>query len=308
MYLLRGVVVSLAVFFLVYAALSGVLVCVWRKLGRNLSALGATTLYGIRVLPLMGAGGLLALFTLPSFLYLEPYFTDERIGVGAFAMAAAGAMVLLTGFFNSARAWVRTSRFLSVCLSRSRRLEPANGTCTYEVQDEDPLILVAGAWRPTLLVSTGAVALLDAGEIHAAIQHELAHVQRRDNLKKLVLRFCALPWLAALDREWLKATEEAADDAATQDEATALDLASALIKMAQAPSRGGTPELGMALVPPNRASVSARVQRLLSERCPAHCNNRLLWWVLLTSAVLAASAHYAWALVQMHEATEFLVR
>lgn len=308
MYLLRGAVVSLAIFFLIYASLSLILVIVWRTLGRKYSIQSAAILYGIRLLPLIGACGLVALFTVPSFLHLEPYVTDERIGAGVFAMAAAGGTVLLAGFLNCARAWVSTSSFVTRWLARSRRLERTDGIDAYEVRDENPVLFVAGVWHPKLLVSSGAVALLDADEIQAAIQHEVAHANRSDNLKKLVLQFCALPWLDSLEREWVKATEVAADDAAANDEGTALDLASALIKMTRASSPTRTPELGMTLVPQNGASVSARVQRLMSGRRSTPRNNQVLWWVLLASAAIAGSVHYAWALTQMHGVTELLLR
>ncbi len=118
----------------------------------------------------------------------------------------------------------------------------------------------------------------------------------------------ALPWFDSLEREWVRATEVAADGAAANDEKTALDLASALIKMTQASSRTRTPELGMTLLPHNGACVTARVQRLLSGRRSTHRNNRVLWWVLLAAAVLTVSVHYARALTQMHEVTELLLR
>jgi Zn-dependent protease with chaperone function len=197
---------------------------------------------------------------------------------------------------------------MNASLARARRLEATHGVRTYEVLDENLALFVAGVWRPKLLVSSGAMALLDAGEIRAALQHELAHVKRGDNLKKLVLRFCALPGLGSLEREWLKATEEEADDTAARDEGTALDLASALIKMTRASSLRGAPPLGMALVPENGASVSARVERLLAAERPAGKNHRVLAWAILASAALAVSLNYAWVLVQMHEITEALLR
>ncbi|HXN21426.1 MAG TPA: M56 family metallopeptidase [Candidatus Dormibacteraeota bacterium] len=308
MYLLRGTVISLAAFFLVYAFLSLIVAFVWRALRRMHSIQSADLLYGIRVLPLIGASGLVAFFTVPSFLYLEPYLTEERIGVGALGMAAAGATVIFSGVLNSARAWLRTSRFMTACLARSRRLETAKGICTYEMLDEDPVLFLAGVWRPKLVVSSGAVALLDADEIQAAMQHEVAHAKRGDNLKKLVLQLCALPWFDSLEREWVRATEVAADGAAANDEETAVNLASALIKITQFSSRTTTPELGMTLLPRNGASVTARVQRLMSGSGSTQKNSRVLWWVVLAATALAVTVHYARALSEMHGVTELLLR
>ncbi len=308
MYLLRGIVVSLAAFFLVYVVLSGILVCVWRMWGRKFSIQSAPSLYGIRLVPLIFACGLVALFTVPSFLYLEPYFPGEKIGARAFVLAVAGAGVLLAGLLNGASALVRTSKLLRVCLAHSCRRETSHRIRACEVPEKDPVLFVAGVWRPKLVVSSGTLALLDADEIQAAVQHEMAHVNRGDNWKKLLLQFCALPGLGSLEREWLRAAEEAADDAAAADPGAALALASALIKMARVSSRRQAPELGMTLVPQNGASVSARVQRLLSGTRSRPRNNRILWWTLLASAALAVSVNYAWVLMQVHEVTELLLR
>ncbi len=308
MYLLRGIVVSLAAFFLVYAALSGILVCAWRKLAAKRAVRSASVLYGMRMLPLAAACGLVVLFTVPSFVTLEPRSIEEKTGMIAFALAGAGAMVFLVGIWRSARAWLGTSRTLAACLKSARELDTRNGIRAYEVQDVGAVLFVAGVWRPRLVVSSRTMELLDADEMQSAIQHELAHVTHRDNLKKVTLRLCALPWLDSLEREWLRAAEEAADAAAARDGKTALHLASALIKMTRAPVRMTAPELAMGLVPPNDASISARVQRLLSGKRDACGNHRVLWWVSIASAALAVSINYAWALMQMHEITELLVR
>ena len=58
-------------------------------------------------------------------------------------------------------------------------------------------------------------------------------MRRRDNLKKLLLRFVAFPGMAGLEAAWLEATEMAADDAAVSNAGEALDLAAALIKLSR---------------------------------------------------------------------------
>ncbi len=308
MYLLRGAVVSLGVFFLAYIALSGIIACVWRVLGKRGAALSATALYGIRILPLLAAGALVALFTVPSFLYLEPRFTDEKIGSGAFALAMGGTLVLVAGCINALRAWLKTSQFVAPCLQQARRLQMHAGIPVYEVSSGAPTLFVAGVWRPKLLVSSAAVALLDSIEIEAAIRHEVAHINRRDNLKKLVLRFCPFPALASLERAWLRAAEIAADDDAACHERAALDLASALLKMARASAPARTPGLGMTLLPEHGAPVGARIERLLAGQRSQTRGRRYLRWAWLVGAVAGVGINYAWALAQMHEFTELLVR
>lgn len=308
MYLLRGVVVSLGVFFLTYVGLSTLLIFAWGMLSRKSSELCAGILYGMRVLPLIGAFLAVGFFTLPSFLYLEPRVAQERIGIAALTLATSGAAVLLVGFLNCVSAWLNTSRLITSCLKCSRRLETATGMPVFQILSDSPLIFVAGLWSPKVLVSTGVLTLLEPDEIGAAIRHEIAHVDLRDNIKKMVLRFCPFPLLRSLECEWLRAAETAADDAATGNEETALSLASALVKMAGASDRMNTPELAMTLLPQNGVSLRVRVASLLSERQSHQRNGRVVWYTLLVSAALFTTINYLWFLTKTHALTEFLIR
>jgi Zn-dependent protease with chaperone function len=49
-----------------------------------------------------------------------------------------------------------------------------------------PVLCNVGFFRPRILVSRGVLELLDPRELAAALAHELAHVVRRDNLKRAV--------------------------------------------------------------------------------------------------------------------------
>jgi hypothetical protein len=308
MYLLRGAVVSLGVFFLAYVLLSGIIACAWRIVGKKRAPLSAAALYRIRIVPLLGATGLIAFLSVPSFLYLEPRLTHETIGSSALVLAFGGAMLLVAGCMNALRAWLKTAQFVAPCLEQARRLEPHERIPAYEVLSVAPTLFVIGIWRPKLLISSAALELLDCNEVQAAIRHEAAHVNSRDNLKKLVLRFCPFPWLDSLERQWLRAAEMTADDDAACDERMALDLASALLKMARGPAQGRTPELGMTLIPERGPAVAIRVERLLAWQ-PSHRRRlRHLPWALLVGALVGIGPNYAWALAQMHTFTELLVR
>jgi len=193
--------------------------------------------------------------------------------------------------------------------SGSRMLELGAAVPAFQTLESAPLLAVAGLCRPKLLVSGCARQLLDPGELDVAIRHELAHARRRDNLKKLLLRACAFPYLGALDRAWLEAAESNADDEAVQDERSALDLASALLKASRLTRRVPGPELAMDLVSGAPGAVAARVERLLSWTPRARPQRRLLPIAApaLVSAVTAGLA-YMWVLARVHQFTEFLVR
>jgi Zn-dependent protease with chaperone function len=308
MFLLRGAVVSLGVFFLAYVAATVTIACAWRAVGTRCPLRSDTALYIVRMIPALCACALVALFTVPSFLYLEPRFTAETIGAGAFALAVGGMMVVVAGCANTLRACHRTSQFVVLCLRQGRRMKTHAGIPVYEVPSGIPTLFVTGVWRPKLLVSSAALALLEPVEIEAAIRHESAHVNRRDNLKKLGLRCCPAPLLASLEHEWLKATEMAADDAAASDENSALDLAAALVKLSRASTPVATPELAMPLIPETGPSLRTRVERLLDWKPGAHRRSRMLRWLLLGSTMAVLGFHYSWALTQMHDWTELFFR
>jgi beta-lactamase regulating signal transducer with metallopeptidase domain len=259
---------------------------------------------------MFAAGAVVLLLTMPSFLYLEPHAVEEAIGLGGLAMALCGAGVIVVGFVSAVAAWWRASRFVHACTANSRRLDAGVGVPAFEVSCAAPALLVSGVYRPRLLVSGRAAELLSPSEMEVAIRHEMAHVRGRDNLKKMVLRFCAFPFLAALEREWLMAAEMAADDAAVTDQRTALDLASALIKIARASAGAPAPELAMSLVPEKGARLSVRVQRLLTWQRPVSARSPH-WRKIAVLAGLAAVlvvVNYSWVLAQMHEFTELLMR
>ena len=305
MYLLRWAVVSFGVFFLLYLGLSLIVAATWKVLKDRLSA---TALFTLRVLPLSCAFGVVLLVALPSFFYLEPKAAEESVGVAGILLALSGTVVTVVGLVSVVAAWRRASRFLASCAEHSRQLKTNVGVPTFEVSGPAPALLVGGVCRPRLLVSGRAAELLNQCEMDVAIRHELAHIRRRDNLKKLVLHFCVFPFLAALDREWLMAAEIAADDFAVNDEQAALDLASALIKIARDSSSGPIPALAMSLVPEKGAAISARVERLLSWKRPVNQHRSWHALAIIAAVTVLAATHYPWVLAQMHEFTELLVR
>ncbi len=170
----------------------------------------------------------------------------------------------------------------------------------------------AGIVHPRVLLSGAAESMLTGNELQTALNHEIAHVRRRDNLKKLLLRFVAFPGMSALEAAWLEATEMAADDAAVSNASQALDLAAALIKLSRLGPAEPLADLTAALVHSPASVMNARVERLI-----AWSDDRLVlpqrffpWYglgaALATVAVFAVT--YSPLLAQVHTATEWLVR
>jgi beta-lactamase regulating signal transducer with metallopeptidase domain len=170
------------------------------------------------------------------------------------------------------------------------------------------MLLVTGIYRPKLLISEQVVRRLDEGEMQAAIRHELAHAGFHDNFKKLVLRVSKFPFLSELERSWMHAAEIAADDAAVTDESSAVDLASALLKVAT-PIASQVPELATSLMPDSEQALSARIERLMAwqPRPDAQRRRHSETAFILTMFGLLAIG-YGPLLRQVHELSELLIR
>jgi beta-lactamase regulating signal transducer with metallopeptidase domain len=175
-----------------------------------------------------------------------------------------------------------------------------------------PPLTAAGILRPSVWLSRAAHFVLTERELQSALRHEVVHVRRRDNLRKLVLHLVAFPGTAELDSAWREATEMAADDAAVSSASEALDLAAAVIKLSRLAPLEAPAELTTALVHSPAESVNARVERLIAwtERRPSPANGYSLRYALCAAGavVVTVAVTYSQLLVRLHAATEWLVR
>ncbi len=308
MFVLRGLVVAFGVSILVYAVLSAVVALGWRLLGKRTALRGAQLLYALRLSPFASTAIFVTFFVVPSYLYFEPRIAEEDIGFAAAALAIAAAVFVLAGLLDAVRAWRNTARFVRGCLHHSHALPVAAAVPVFEVSDPRPAVMIAGVFRPRVLVSSGALDLLDDKELEAALRHEAAHAGMRDNLRKLSLRLCRFPMMSALEADWMAAAEIAADEHAARDESAALDLASAVVKMARVERSIVAPELSMTLAPGAGSAVEERVQNLISGKRIVRLRLSSLHWTALALAACALLTNYPWALAQVHEFTELLLR
>ena len=157
-------------------------------------------------------------------------------------------------------------------------------------------LFCAGVLRPVLVVSRGALDLLDAEELRAALAHELAHLDRRDPALSWLLMgargiLCFNPVAQVVARALARDAEWSADERAGGDR---LALASALVKLHRA-GQGRralvrrTLPFAAALAEPLRRvrshDVEARCRRLLEPAAPPKLAFPFLR-VALTSASL----------------------
>jgi hypothetical protein len=317
MFALRGIAVSLSFFVLLYCLLSALVAIAWRglKLLRAKERSVAALLFALRVLPFVASAVMTFVFVVPSFQLLEPRSIDIDEGIGAMPLALGVCALLLIacGCFRLITAQTKTSRVVARWLEGAQPLDGA--TCahavTFRSRRETPPLALVGVRKPRVLVSESTIALLSDDELHIALKHELAHMQSRDNFKKLVFRFCPFPGMAKLESAWSQAAELAADDAAVSNLDDAVDLAAALVKLSRLLPVEAAPVCTVGFV---TGSISARVVRLLAwneDEARKTQTMRMRSWYVIPPALVVLScifATYGPVLALTHEVTEWLVR
>jgi beta-lactamase regulating signal transducer with metallopeptidase domain len=318
---LRGIDVSFSIFMLTYAALSLMVIATWKKVwryGQRQSARScADLLFALRMFPFVTAALVTLAFGVPSFLLLEPRVVNESVGAAPMALGVCGLTVLLAGMWKGATALAQASRTVARWSRDAGRSAESDSTCegsivVRRISESAPPLTAAGIFRPSVWLSRAAEFVLSERELHSALRHEVAHVRRRDNLRKLVLRLVAFPGMSTLESAWREATEMAADDAAVSNASEALDLAAAVIKLSRLASAEAPAALTTALVHSSASSLNARVERLIAWTEPQqHSAPRYSVRYLLfaaTAAVITLAVTYSALLVRVHTATEWLVR
>jgi len=325
MFAVRGLAVSFSIFVMLYGALSLAVSGVWRKAWIHAqhypARFCADLLFTLRMIPLVVAAGATLALAVPSFLLLEPRSVDEPMGAVPVVLGLCGMAVMLAGAWNGVSALLRASQTVArwssgARVSTSSGLDSGDDASVLvpvvRVSGAAPPLTAAGILRPTLWLSRTAEFVLTERELQSALRHEVVHVRRRDNLRKLMLRLVAFPGMADLERAWLEATEMAADDAAVASASEALDLAAAVIKLSRLIPLEAPAELTTALVHSPAESLNARVERLIAWTEPQQNAASGFWLRYALCAVVVAVATlavtYSELLVRVHAATEWLVR
>jgi len=272
-YVWRLLCLSLATFVLVNAAAGLATAFASRAAIRMAETMqprsAACFLFALRALPFALGTATVLVLCVPSYLWLEPQASTERIGWACLTLALLWAAGWASSITRVARAlgdsvrigrtWLRTG-----CES----LLPGELSRALIVESDRPLLVLAGVFRPGLVVSRTMLQSLSTEELHLALEHENAHRTSRDNLKRLALLLMPAPipffrGFAALQHSWAQFSEWAADDEAVRgDSRRALSLAGALLRVAR---MGASPRISFlhTSLCAGDHDLSARVERLL---------------------------------------------
>jgi Zn-dependent protease with chaperone function len=308
--LISSVLLGLAWFAILNIVLS---VMTW-MIARGASSRGTSSSAGmlatLRLLPSAVSALLVMTVFLPVHWRFEPTQADEAFGVLLGSLAALSVALLMRSGYRTARV-LALARQLCSSIRRSAIL---NGVRTFEV-DGLPGVSLSGVIRPRILLGPHIRAALTPPELEAAVSHELAHQRSRDNLTRLAM-YCApdlLAWSGAIRRleaRWRAEIEYLADArAADGNDARALALASALVKVARMEERHGRDWRSPVLSTFNEPGLlEARVRRLVAGPANVARSSARFWCsVGILAAGVPASVWLFDLSHALHDVSETLV-
>ena len=243
--------------------------------------------------------GLVGLVVIVHAINMDP--VDTWRGLVAHRITPLIAVALLGhAIFRAVQRQSSVSRLFELANPASGRLASAArrlGLRAMEIPSDSRDCFVAGALRPSVFVSSGALERLDEAEFDAALQHERAHVSSRDTLWLMLLAFLRdlAPWGRGEAFAAFRAARETAADRAAARAAGELSLAAALIALAQ-PGRSGPADSTVLLPMTSSDNFRGRLLTLLyGDSVPdPSCGE----WLRLTAGLGFGAALLAWPVVQ----------
>ena len=278
MYTLLGITLVLVLLLTINATATMITAGVARLIRPPLRRCSARTcaeiLFVMRIGPPVIAIVSIGAFMIPSYLIYEPHATDESVSWKLGLLATLSAIGVGLAISRGVRSWMATRSLLKNWLSTSTKIVLEGiAIPAYVFQHSFPIIAVVGAFRPRLFIADHVFESLSEEELAAAIAHEYGHLAARDNFKRAVMRviraaLLLIPCGRLLDRAWSEASESAADEyAAQQSSQVALNLASALVRIARMIPKGHRPAIPAAvsafLGGDDQPGVKVRVKRLV---------------------------------------------
>lgn len=257
-------------------ALASMMAGTWRVLEPFCSELRPDTrarlLFGLRVTPIVVSLTLILAFILPAFVLYEPQQSGESVGLKLGIVIGLAIFGIAAALFRVFGSWWRTRRLISEWSRNSVPVTMRSVTMpVFRLRHPFPVFAIVGIARPRLFIAEQVLDALEADEIAAVIGHEFGHIAAWDNLKRLAMKLCGdiliLPLGRSLDKDWSEVTETAADEYAVGQgsRSTALNLASALIKIARIVPDKPIPEMpAVSYMVQADESLAVRIRRLLA--------------------------------------------
>jgi Zn-dependent protease with chaperone function len=327
MYEALGISIVLAALLGINALASLLAATVWKLLtgpARRLSAHSrARLLFIMRVSPPTAALVFVAAMLIPSYLLYEPLASGETVSKKLAALALVSVIGVAFALWRGMKSWLATRKLLKQWLDGAEPIPLAGiSVPAYRIKHDFPVIAVVGSLRPRLFVAGQVLNSLTEDEMLASLAHEYGHLTARDNLKRVLMRACRdmltmVPCGRSIDRAWAENAEAAADESAAQGgSVVALDLASALIRIARMVPEGARPTMPLAsfLLGDESDGLMGRVRHLLDLAAAdkSEPRVRLLWvgWTTLFVSIfsLLLLLVNSPVLYSLHSAMEHIVK
>ena len=329
MYFLLGISLTLAFLLIVNMIVAIFASALWRIISVRVRGLSvnsrAQIIFGLRVLPVAAALVFVFAFLIPSYLLHEPVSSGEGVSIKLAIIAVISSIGVMIALYRVIETWVVTRRLARNWLSGAVEIKLDDMSLpVHRIKHQFPVIAVIGILRPKMFVAEQVLESLDQNELAAAVAHEYGHLRARDNFKRTLLRVCRdlliLKFGKGLDLAWAENAESVADEfAAKTGHSTALDLASALVKIARIVPEHSSPAMpaGAFLIEEQNVDVTSRVRRLVllsEDQSPASARSLLglspiswLWYAALAILLVLPLIDQRF-LSSTHEVIEQFVR
>ncbi len=243
MYTLIGISMVITAAMLSSLAFSVGLTALWpllKRVARKLSAAAESRFwFTVGLAPAMAGMWVALLIAVPSYIIHEPRHSNERFGLPLLALTFAALALFAGALVGCALVFARAWKVSSLLRKHSRRLDlPGVDKEIYELPESSGTFTVVGVFRPAMFVSRAVLGTLNEVELASVLQHELAHMRSQHNGLTLALRFATQLsgnpfFIRMVHNEWIQAIELEADAAAIHSPEDALELGSALVKIAR---------------------------------------------------------------------------
>ncbi len=332
MFNLLGICLALAALLTVNALASVLATTAWRFASRMVKNWSAATrarlIFILRTFPATAALLAVAIFLIPSYLAFEPRQTNEAVSVKLGLLALFSAIGIALAVWRGIATWLATKKLTDDWLTNAEIIRLENLPLpVYRIKHQFPVVAIMGVLDPKLFVADQIFDALNNDELSAVIAHETAHVSSHDNLRHWLMRICRdalviFPFAYSLDKEWAEAVELAADEKAASGEgnATALDLAQAIIKIARLIPAGIKPTMpaGAFLIDGEAESgdtLERRIGRLILlteskpdlSRLESRVPNLVVWFCFALLLLMMVTAINSDVLAVLHTGIERVV-
>lgn len=335
MYFLLGISLILAFLLIVNMFVAVFASALWSLISRFASGLSVASrghiIFGLRILPVAVAFIFVSAFVIPAYLLLEPDASGETVSLKLAFLASLSSLGVGIALYRVFQTWIVTRGLAYNWLKQASEIALDGITVpVYRIKHPFPVIAVIGVFRPRMFVAEQVLESLDRSELLAAAAHECGHLQANDNFKRTILRLCRdlliLPFGKGLDRAWADNAESLADEyAARSGRSTALELASALVKIARIVPAHAVPAMpagaflitaGASLIDAENADVTSRVRHLvtISESTAFSTESRLLglsaagwFWSISMAMLISLPLTVQSLLIFTHDAIEKFV-